>query len=145
MVAEQTRSHPFRGPMVPSLFCFVARCWGAAGGAWSQGRSQNGLALAKGLRPELERRPRPHLKPTNKSWRVDETWVRVRGRWCYLYRTVDSMGGWAGILCTPNSHSARPTCVSRIDRSLMPMISATCHQVIFLAIARKITSCTFIA
>ena len=37
--------------------------------------------------PELERRLRPHLKSTNKSWRVDETYVRVKGRWCYLLRT----------------------------------------------------------
>jgi IS6 family transposase len=28
---------------------------------------------------------RRHLKPTNKSWRVEETYVRVQGRWCYLY------------------------------------------------------------
>jgi len=33
--------------------------------------------------PELEQRLRKHLKPTNKSWRVDETYVRVKGRWCY--------------------------------------------------------------
>jgi transposase-like protein len=32
--------------------------------------------------PELEQRLRRHLKPTNKSWRVDETYVRVKGRWC---------------------------------------------------------------
>ena len=25
-----------------------------------------------------------HLKPTNKSWRVDETYIRVKGRWCYF-------------------------------------------------------------
>ena len=30
--------------------------------------------------PELEERLRRHLKPTNKSWRVDETYVRVKGR-----------------------------------------------------------------
>jgi IS6 family transposase len=30
---------------------------------------------------ELEQRLRRHLKPTNKSWRVDETYVRVQGRW----------------------------------------------------------------
>src|ERR1700732_4717546 len=42
--------------------------------------------------PELEQRIRRHLKPTNKSWRVDETYVRVQGRWCYLYRAVDSAG-----------------------------------------------------
>ena len=33
----------------------------------------------------------------------------------------------------------------RIDRSLMPIISAACHQVIFFAKARRITSCIFIA
>ena len=42
--------------------------------------------------PELEERLRHHLKPTNKSWRVDETYVRVKGRWCYLYRAIDSSG-----------------------------------------------------
>src|ERR1022692_4352154 len=40
--------------------------------------------------PELEQRLRRHLKPTNKSWRVDETYFRVKGRWCYLYRVIDS-------------------------------------------------------
>ena len=42
--------------------------------------------------PELEERLRRHLKPTNKSWRVDETYIRVKGRWCYLYRAIDSAG-----------------------------------------------------
>ena len=42
--------------------------------------------------PELQQRLRHHLKPTNKSWRVDETYVRVKGRWRYLYRAVDSAG-----------------------------------------------------
>ena len=42
--------------------------------------------------PELEQRLRHHLKPTSKSWRVDETYVRVKGRWCYLYRAIDSAG-----------------------------------------------------
>ena len=42
--------------------------------------------------PELEQRLRRYLKRTNKSWRVDETYVRVKGRWCYLYRAIDSTG-----------------------------------------------------
>ncbi len=41
---------------------------------------------------ELEQRLRPQLKPTNKSWRLDETYIRVQGRWCYLYRAIDSTG-----------------------------------------------------
>jgi hypothetical protein len=32
------------------------------------------------------------LKPTNKSWRVDETYIRVKRKWTYLYRAVDSSG-----------------------------------------------------
>jgi IS6 family transposase len=42
--------------------------------------------------PELDQRLRRHLKSTNKSWRVDETYVQVKGRWCYLYRAIDSSG-----------------------------------------------------
>src|SRR5215210_4812377 len=42
--------------------------------------------------PELEKRIRPHLRSCNGSWRVDETYVKVKGRWTYLYRAVDSRG-----------------------------------------------------
>ena len=42
--------------------------------------------------PELDKRCRRHLKPTNDSWRVDETYVKVKGVWKYLYRAVDSKG-----------------------------------------------------
>jgi len=42
--------------------------------------------------PELEKRCRPHLKGTNDSWRVDETYVKVKKAWMYLYRAVDSQG-----------------------------------------------------
>src|ERR1700723_4471728 len=38
---------------------------------------------------ELEERIRPHLRMSNGSWRVDETYIRGKGRWTYLYRAVD--------------------------------------------------------
>ncbi|MEM6452391.1 MAG: IS6 family transposase [Cyanobacteria bacterium P01_D01_bin.105] len=42
--------------------------------------------------PELDKRCRPYLKPTNDSWRVDETYIKIKGVWKYLYRAVDSTG-----------------------------------------------------
>src|SRR3981081_1440211 len=36
--------------------------------------------------PEVERRLRKRLNATNDSWRVDETYVRVKGQWRYLHR-----------------------------------------------------------
>src|SRR5689334_20561597 len=41
---------------------------------------------------ELEKRICPHLRPSTGSWRVDETYIKVKGRWTYLYRAVDSRG-----------------------------------------------------
>jgi IS6 family transposase len=42
--------------------------------------------------PEIDKRIRPYLKPTNDSYRTDETYIKVKGQWKYLYRAVDSMG-----------------------------------------------------
>jgi IS6 family transposase len=42
--------------------------------------------------PELDKRMRPFLNPTTDSWRVDETYIKVKGEWKYLYRAVDSEG-----------------------------------------------------
>src|ERR1700758_1395285 len=56
--------------------------------------------------PELERRLRRHLKPTNDSWRVDETYVRVKGKWVYLYRAVDSAGATIDFLLSAKRDAA---------------------------------------
>src|SRR5437764_6591223 len=42
--------------------------------------------------PELDKRCRPHLKATTDSWKVDETYIKVKKTWMYLYRAVDSEG-----------------------------------------------------
>ena len=41
---------------------------------------------------ELEQRVRRHLRPCTGSWRVDETCIKIKGAWTYLYRAVDSLG-----------------------------------------------------
>ena len=42
--------------------------------------------------PKLEKRCRPYLKQTNDSWKVDETYIKVKGKWMYLFRAIDSNG-----------------------------------------------------
>jgi transposase, IS6 family len=50
--------------------------------------------------PELNKRCRPHLKTTNKSYRTDETYIKVKGEDKYLYRAVDSTGQTIDFLLT---------------------------------------------
>ena len=42
--------------------------------------------------PDIDKRCRLYLKATNDSWRVDETYIKIKGVWKYLYRAVDSAG-----------------------------------------------------
>ena len=43
--------------------------------------------------PEMERRLRWQWRwPRSRSWRIDETYVKVRGQWAYLYRALDKLG-----------------------------------------------------
>jgi transposase-like protein len=51
--------------------------------------------------PELERRCRPHLKACNASWNVDETDIKIKKVWLYLYRAVDSEGNTVEFLLSP--------------------------------------------
>jgi transposase-like protein len=51
--------------------------------------------------PELEKRSRPRLKACNDSWRVDETYIKIKKVWTYLYRAVDSEGNTLEFLLSP--------------------------------------------
>jgi IS6 family transposase len=51
--------------------------------------------------PELEKRCRPHLKACNDSWKVDETYIKIKKVWMYLYRAVDSEGNTIEFLLSP--------------------------------------------
>src|SRR6202158_1218750 len=59
--------------------------------------------------PELAKRCRRELRRTNASWRVDETYLPVAGKWTYLYRAVDSEGNTIDFFLSPNrdAHAAK--------------------------------------
>jgi transposase-like protein len=42
--------------------------------------------------PEFEKRWKRYGRAVGGSWRMDETYVKVRGEWVYLYRAVDKAG-----------------------------------------------------
>ena len=50
--------------------------------------------------PEIDKRSRPHLKSTKRSYRIDETYIKVKGTDRYLYRAVDSTGQTLDFLLT---------------------------------------------
>ena len=55
---------------------------------------------------ELDKRVRPYLKQSNDSWRVDETYIKVKGQWKYLYRAVDSEGNTLDFLLSAKRDAA---------------------------------------
>ncbi|KOO12833.1 transposase [Vibrio xuii] len=42
--------------------------------------------------PVLEHKARRRKKPESSSWRLDETYIKVKGEWLYYYRAVDKFG-----------------------------------------------------
>src|SRR5208337_912255 len=57
--------------------------------------------------PEIERRLRWQWRgPRSTSWRVDETYVKVRGQWTYLYRAVDKHGNTIDFYLSPTRNTA---------------------------------------
>src|SRR6201993_3735046 len=50
------------------------------------------------LTPALAEKLRRRRGKVGRSWYVDETYVKVQGRWCYLYRAIDKSGALVDVL-----------------------------------------------
>jgi len=48
--------------------------------------------------PEFEKKWNCYARPVGSSWRVDETYIRVKGEWRHLYRAVDKQGNTVDFL-----------------------------------------------
>ena len=56
--------------------------------------------------PEIEKRLRWQWhRPQSTSWRVDETYIKVRGQWTYLYRAVDKHGNTIDFYLSPTRNA----------------------------------------
>ena len=67
--------------------------------------------------PVLNQRIRRKLRRPNRSWRVDETYVKVAGSWAYLYRAVDSAGETIEFMLSPKRDLIAATVFLRLALS----------------------------
>ena len=56
--------------------------------------------------PEIEKQFRRRQCSVGRSWRLDETYVKIKGKWAYLYRAVDKEGQTVDFLLTPQRDRA---------------------------------------
>ena len=59
------------------------------------------LFVGRHYTPEFEKRWKRYARTIGGSWRMDETYVKVRGEWVYLFRAADKAGKTVDFYFTP--------------------------------------------
>jgi transposase-like protein len=72
--------------------------------------------------PEFEKEWERFARPVGTSWRVDETYIRVKGIWTYLYRAVDKQGNTVDSLLSQHRdiQAAKEFFTQAVDRHQAP-------------------------
>jgi len=72
--------------------------------------------------PLLEQQFRKRKKLVEKRWRLDETYIKEKGEWSYLYRAVDKEGNTVDFLLTNKRQriSAQRFLIKTIDSNVKP-------------------------
>jgi IS6 family transposase len=81
--------------------------------------------------PEIEKKIRRHLRLTNDSWRVDETYIKVKGKWIYFYRAVDSNGDTIDFMLSSKRN------LKAAKRFLKKALSSNRNQILILITVDK--------
>ena len=84
--------------VIRSATAIWRRLWWSAGSRWT---TSTVWRWVQRYAPILNQRIRREMRHPNRSWRVDETYVRVAGNWTYLYRAVDSAGDTIAFMLSP--------------------------------------------
>jgi DDE domain len=92
VAALRRRDHSLGGSLVLSLRHQLSRARGNDERAGRRRRPHDIVSWTQRYAPELEKRSAWYRSRVSFSWRVDETYVRVKGHWKYLYRAIDKDG-----------------------------------------------------
>jgi transposase-like protein len=76
--------------------------------------------------PGFEKRWNHYARPVGDSWRVDETYIKVKGQWVYLYRAVDKQGRIVDFLLSKR----RDECLSTRNRACPAMVRGSLSRMV---------------
>ena len=74
--------------------------------------------------PLIESQIKKRKTKVGVSWRMDETYIKVKGIWCYLYRAVDKLSNTVALLLTKRRQrmSAQSFLIKAISNNCLSMV-----------------------
>jgi hypothetical protein len=89
------------GALVPALRAVVPRCRGAPAERGVEVDHVTVYRWVQRFMPLLAEAARPCRHSVGDRWQVDETYVKVAGRWRYVYRAIDQFGQVIDVFVSP--------------------------------------------